>query len=274
MGGAWVAKNESKAWAEKFFLILNVLLLVTFLGVFMGGGLYRRCNDKDVYAIVSASMALPNVIVPMFLVGKTDRSLPWHQRFVFKANLWNLIFGFIGNYLWTHYFYKVLGAKYTFDTYRLNDVPIPTYLATQSYFCLYHTISTIVLRVVSRSCAQMSRTLQHVCFVLVIAVLSYTTAYMETLTISSFIYYSFEDEEAMYKIGSAIYALYFIVSFPMFYRLDEDVTARRMSMGGVALDSFAAAMIVTLLLDFYRLALGPIYSNVSSESTSGVPFIS
>lgn len=28
----------------------------------------------------------------------------------------------IGNYFWTHYFYRVLGARYTFVAWRLNDV--------------------------------------------------------------------------------------------------------------------------------------------------------
>lgn len=36
--------------------------------------------------------------------------------------MWIAIFGFVGNYLWTHYFYRLLGAAYTIRTYRLNDV--------------------------------------------------------------------------------------------------------------------------------------------------------
>lgn len=39
-----------------------------------------------------------------------------------QANIWIAIFSFIGNYFWTHYFYKVLGASYTFVSWRLNDV--------------------------------------------------------------------------------------------------------------------------------------------------------
>ncbi len=39
-----------------------------------------------------------------------------------QANLWIAILSFIGNYLWTHYFYKLLGAAYTFKAWRLNDV--------------------------------------------------------------------------------------------------------------------------------------------------------
>merc|ERR1711862_674735 len=60
-------------------------------------------------------------------------------------------------------------------------------------------------------------------FITVVLVLSYTTAFMETLTISSFPYYSFEDRNMAYTAGSAFYGIYFIVSFPMFYVFDDNV---------------------------------------------------
>jgi cycloeucalenol cycloisomerase len=88
-----------------------------------------------------------------------------------QANVWIWLFGFVGNYFWTHYFYKVLGASYSFPvTIMLNDVrptpgapfsllcgasdlkqtlrqvPFFLYLITHAYFCSYHTVSTILLR--------------------------------------------------------------------------------------------------------------------------------
>jgi cycloeucalenol cycloisomerase len=44
------------------------------------------------------------------------------QTFVVQANIWIFILSFIGNYVWTHYFYNLLGASYTFEAWRLNDV--------------------------------------------------------------------------------------------------------------------------------------------------------
>jgi cycloeucalenol cycloisomerase len=41
---------------------------------------------------------------------------------VTQANVWIAIFSFIGNYFWTHYFYRLLGAAYTMKSWRLNDV--------------------------------------------------------------------------------------------------------------------------------------------------------
>ena len=51
--------------------------------------------------------------------------------------------------------------------------------------------------------------------------MSYATAFMETLTISNFPYYDFEDRAMAYTVGSAFYGLYFVVSFPVYYALDE-----------------------------------------------------
>ena len=39
-----------------------------------------------------------------------------------RANIWIAIFSFIGNYFWTHYFYTLLGASYTFKAHELNGV--------------------------------------------------------------------------------------------------------------------------------------------------------
>lgn len=53
---------------------------------------------------------------------------------------------------------------------------------------------------------------------LVIGGFSYFTAFMEAATLDGFPYYQHTDRWLMYKYGSAFYALYFIVSFPMFLR--------------------------------------------------------
>ena len=44
---------------------------------------------------------------------------------------------------------------------------------------------------------------------------------METLTIAHFPYYDFEDRDMAYTVGSAFYGLYFVVSFPVYFALDE-----------------------------------------------------
>jgi cycloeucalenol cycloisomerase len=65
--------------------------------------------------------------------------------------------------------------------------------------------------------------------------------------------------QRVYTHGSAFYGLYFIASFPMFYRLDEKVNLLKgqkpYSLYNTVAESMGCGMIVLLLLDFCRLSL-------------------
>ena len=61
----------------------------------------------------------------------------------------------------------------------------------------------------------------------------------------------------MYSIGSLFYAIYFFVSFPAFYAMDE-YPRQRWTLLGAARDALAAGMAVTILLDLWRLGIGPL----------------
>lgn len=63
----------------------------------------------------------------------------------------------------------------------------------------------------------------------------------------------------MYTIGSLFYAIYFFVSFPAFYLMDE-FPRHKWSLARAASDALAAGMLVTILLDFWRLGIGPLES--------------
>lgn len=142
---------------------------------------------------------------------------------------------------------------HTHKTRRLNDVPIPLYFATFFYFSTYHVFSNALLRrVVTGFRRDAWRGLFLAALVLV---LSYFTAFMETLTISSFPYYSFEDRGMAYTVGSAFYGIYFLVSFPAFYRLDE-FPIGELSLYQACMDALGAGMLILILLDAVRLYLG------------------
>ena len=113
---------------------------------------------------------------------------------------------------------------YTFSMkWRINDVPITCYLMTHAYFIFYHSLTNLVLRRLRRSLAASSRFASFSISALTILALAYVTAFMETFTISNFPYYSFENRHFAYTIGSAFYAIYYVVSFPMFLRIDEQL---------------------------------------------------
>ena len=77
-------------------------------------------------------------------------------------------------------------------------------------------------------------------------------AFMESLTICGFPYYSFEDRHMAYTLGSAFYGIYFLVSFPMFLRVDEE---KSMPMSQVFWEAMGGGMAVLCLLDFVRVYL-------------------
>jgi cycloeucalenol cycloisomerase len=206
--------------------------------------------------IVGVLIGFPPVILPLLFPG-SDASLPWTSRYTTKANVWIFILSWVANYLWTHYFYTVLGASYTFPAWRLNDVPFALYLITHSYFHFYHVLSNIVLRWFWRRFDNRVGVASALFVVLLIASLSFVVAFMETFTIQHFPYYHIPDRTAMYLYGSMFYALYFVVSFPMFLRMDER-PGECWSISRATIDALAACMLITQLLDFWRLWIGPI----------------
>lgn len=180
------------------------------------------------------------------LIDNPDTQRPFHQRYSTKATLYLITFSFIGNYWYTHYFYSVLKAKYTMPSHRLNDVPIAMFLATHFYFCTYHVcVSNGILRYVDRSYAKGWR--KQLLFWFTVLFQSYFTAFMETLSISSFPYYSFEDR--IYYFDSDI---------------DEAIVLSKgnksHSRSVTLLDTFTTAcghgLMILTLLDFVRLHLG------------------
>lgn len=158
-------------------------------------------------------------------------------------------------------FYSVLKAQYTMPAHRLNNVPIALYFATHFYFQSYHLFSNMLLRKVHTSYQPGIR--RTILFVAVVIVFSYFTAFMETLTISSFPYYSFEDRNMAYTVGSAFYGIYFLVSFPGFFFFDDNIDNvddkntryKQISVWETFVSSCGHGMMILILLDLVRLYL-------------------
>lgn len=68
-----------------------------------------------------------------------------------------------------------------------------------------------------------------------------------------------QDRARMYSMGSLFYAIYFFVSFPVFYVMDE-FPRHKWTLVRAASDALAAGMLVTILLDLWRLGIGPLES--------------
>ena len=62
-----------------------------------------------------------------------------------------------------------------------------------------------------------------------------------------------QDRSRMYTWGSVFYAIYFWVSFPVFFIMDEK-PRKVWTVWEAARDSLVSGMAVTMLLDFWRIA--------------------
>lgn len=257
--GFWLppANNLAKRQFEIYALTYTCVWIAAF-AVVIATQAYEQF-DENSYMILTGSLAAPFLLQPFLFPMPAERNLPLHLRYSFKANVWIAIFSFIGNYWYTHYFYTVLQARYTFPSHRINDVPYSMFFSTHFYFVTYHTFSNIILRKIETKYA--ANFMRSVFFWSTIFAFSYFTAFMETLTISAFPYYYFPPEikSSVYTIGSAFYGLYFIVSFPLFYRLDEKVNVSKNilphTIEQTIIEVMGGSMIVLCLLDFCRLSL-------------------
>jgi len=240
------------------------------MSLFVGVVLSEKYKEWEDYGFMALALAvsLPAVLIPLLIPGE-DSVKPLRERYWVKANVWIFIFGFVGNYFWTHYFYKLLHATYTFPVkWQLNEVPIMLYLVTHAYFLSYHAATTPLLRKYWTSFRPSF--LRHIGTILIVLAMAYFTAFMEAWTLEKVPYYHIEDRYQMYLIGSTFYGIYFIISFPMFTRIDEGAS-ENWTLSRTAIEALASAMIVFILVDFWRLAIGGL--KLGTVDSKGLPFL-
>lgn len=253
----WKADNKSKAYGETFILYYSGVW-VSFLAAVVIFQWYEKFGPND-YVLVGLGIALPCVIGPVLLATEDEKKLPIFQRYIIKANLFIFIIGYIGNHFYTHYFYQVLGMQYTGPLGpgkgpEINRVPLSMFLFTHPYFMTYHVLVTPVLRASRDYLQRHFQTWWRLPHVVLVVLLAFATAFTETLTISSFPYYTYPHFPTMLTKGSAFYGVFFVVTYPWFSLLDED-QRRPWSLWEVVMQSLAAMMAVLLCADFLKLAI-------------------
>lgn len=117
----WLAKNRAKRWTELFFFFYSFTWITWCLCILVPLKLYDSLDEWG-YLALGVFAAAPCFLLPIYFQDKSDAKKPIAQRYWVKANIWIAIFSFVGNYLWTHYFYSLLGASYSFPAHKLNEV--------------------------------------------------------------------------------------------------------------------------------------------------------
>lgn len=256
MSGSLFSSNPDKAWVEKFFLAYSPVWMAS-MAFMMLTGADKRWGDT-VLLLHGLLTALPVLVVPMLLAPRFTGKR-WYESYWFKANVYLAVFGFFGNYFGSEYFFDVLGMVYrypqvttTLDSTLLGSgkqtVPLIMYFYTHVYFMTYHATANITLRQVKNA----RLPAMWLVFPVAVFLIGYAWAWMETkamanpLMASSFYY---EKLDVMLRYGSAIYATYFIASFPIWYFLDETREKPWTLLQTVAA-ALSASMLTFYMLDF------------------------
>ena len=167
------------------YCVYYSVVWMSVFGVIIAFSLYEMFTAWA-YLLILITLAMGFLLQP-FLFPQTFHYSPdgkrlWFNRYSTKANVFIGAYSFIGNYWFTHYFFNVLKAQYTFPSHLFNSVPICLYFATHFYFSSYHALSNCALRYVDG--AYENSRLKFLLFWTIVFCLSYFTAFMETLTIS------------------------------------------------------------------------------------------
>ena len=134
----WLAKNRAKRWTELFFFFYSFTWIAWCLCILIPFKLYDNLDEWG-YLAVGVFAAAPCFLLPIYFQDEADAKKPIANRYWVKANVWIAIFSFVGNYLWTHYFYSLLGASYSFPAHKLNEVCLFAYCQTKA--CLHGNTS-------------------------------------------------------------------------------------------------------------------------------------
>lgn len=114
----------------------------------------------------------------------------------------------------------------------------------------YHVLVTPVLRT-AKSYFRKFR-FENALFFIFVVFVALLTAIMETWTISGFPYYTYPNYRAMITKGSVFYSTFFVITYPWFYRLDEDPKSP-WAISRVIVEALAAMMVVLLSADLLKL---------------------
>jgi len=261
--GRWLSQNPSKAWGEKFFLAYTPVWIAAF-GLFQRSGVSERLGDLG-NLLLTAAIAAPLLVVPLLIRDESSLGRTWYRTYAFKFAVWVFVFAAIGTYFLTEYFFDVLGMVYHYPqlTWSLDSallgsgkqtVPLMMYLHAWYFFASYHTASVIVIRRVRTS--RFGGNLLGSAVAVVVTAWFFAWAEVFFTTGPSVAHqFRYEDGAWMLRWGTWFYACYFVVSFPMVYRLDEK-PGDDWPLSRVVIEALAAGMLVFFLLDLVTHAIG------------------
>jgi cycloeucalenol cycloisomerase len=274
--GRWFSENADKAWNEKFFL--------SFVPVFVAyNAVVQQMGWLDVgsfwHVTQNVGMWLPYcVLLPAWLRRRSGT--PWRESYWFKLNVYMAVWVFIATYFHTEYFFELVGLRYRFPGVDLyfdsalvgpleataanlyQKVPIGMYFNTMAFFIVYHSLAVICMRRVRHMTLAWSRFGRRVAWVAIVVATALFFAWAETVlyvTDGAVGNVWYVDVSAMLSFGSIFYSMYFLVSFPNVYRLDEYSLEPKWTISRTIIEASFVGLVSMTLLDLWAGFVGPIF---------------
>ncbi len=271
----WFSRNPDKAWAEKFFL--------TFVPIFfVYNGVIQQMGWLDVgngwHITLNLLMWVPYcVLLPAWL--RRHSQTAWHDSYWFKFNLYLFVFVFFVTYFHTEYFFEVLGLRYRFPEVSLyfdsalvgpdeataaedfKKVPPGMYFNAVAFFVVYHALAVVCMRRIRTMTLGWPNSAQRMAWAAIVLATALFFAWAETrlyITEASAGNVWYVDLARMLEWGSVFYAMYFVVSFPNLYRLDEEMSQPKWTLGRTFVEASFAGIVSMTLLDLWAGFIGPI----------------
>lgn len=272
--GYWFSRNPDKAWGEKYFLLF-IPLFLAYNALIQGMGWLDVGTTWHI--LQNAIMWLPwCVLLPLWL--RRNSGVVWHRSYWFKYNVYMVVFVFFATYFHTEYFFEVLGIRYRFDQVTLyfdsvlvgpgeataaqewKKVPPGMYLNATAFFVVYHAAAVVAMRRIRTMTLDWGRWARRLAWAAIVAVTAWFFAWGETffyITEQAEANVWYVDLQRMLALGSIYYALYFLVSFPNVYRLDEspEPTAH-WTLGRTIIEASFVSMLTLFLLDLATMIFG------------------
>ena len=271
----WLSDNPDKAWAEKLYL--------AFIPVFLAyNAVMQRTGWLDAgsfwHVVQNFGMWVPYcLLLPAWL--RRNNGVPWRESYWLKLNLYMAVWVFFATYFHTEYFFEQLGLRYRFPEVTLyldsasvgpdeatalathQKVPVGMYLNSVAFFLVYHNAAVICMRRVWRATARLAPAARRAGWVATVVATALFFAWAETrlyITDDAAANVWYVDVPAMLRFGSVFYAMYFLVSFPNVYRLDEEPGGPPWSLSRCVVEACFVSMASLLLLDLWANFIGPI----------------
>jgi cycloeucalenol cycloisomerase len=253
------SENPGKRAAERWYLIYTPIW-GALAGLVMVAGLGLHWSQQSwgdlAFLLFGVALWLGVLLGGYWFRAPEDAGRPWWRLYHTKFQIWMFLFAFLGNYF-TEYFYEVLHMQYGFETrWNLNQVPFFLYPLTVAYFSTYGTLINVFRRVTESSLppatpAWLRRAaFLPACFAVAgLETLLNANPWMKSL-------FCFDDMPFMLWFGTLLYGLWFAVTSPLWFGIDEE-PRRDTPLRQVWLTALAGFMLVICVNEAVRNWVAP-----------------